>query len=434
MNGAAKNNPVQKPIKSVASIGRALLLISVISILVVGTGAFLLSYHSLHQKTERHLNTLISFAASESRIAIEFRDSKTALDILQSISPEEGLVAAEIRDASGVVLASIDHRPRGWIGLMARLIGDERVTEDVVVENQKVGSIMLEGGSEPMLRTLAVLMAWFAFGMVLFAACAVCLGRHYTLRFTAPILQLRAVMQSLVDDRDFSRRAPPSSLAEVEDLRMEFNVLLDEIRVRDHLLTQSNEALRRVAYLDALTNLPNRAMFDPALRTAINTCDRERERACLFYIDVDAFKSINDNFGHAVGDELLRRIASRLRAWRPQETLAARLGGDEFVVLLAPLPEQTQIEPILRELHKALELPVAVGEIMIQPRTSIGAAVYPDQAPSAEEFVRRADQMMYLAKSRHYQNSRITHWQASAESSQAGNSITQKSGNFLGRN
>lgn len=405
--------------KSAASIGRALLSISVLSILVVGIGTFLLSYYSLHQQTERHLRTLISFAASESRSAIEFRDSKTAAEILHSIPAEEGLVTAEIRDGSNIVLAELDRHPQGWIGFLARLIGNELVRKDVMVEGQRIGSIMLEGGSEPMLRALAALFAWFVFGIMLFAVCALFLGRRYTRRFTQPILQLKEVMQRLIEDRDFSQRAPASSLTEVEDLRLEFNVLLEEISLRDHLLTQSNEALRRVAYLDALTGLPNRAMFDPAMRTAINTCDRERTRACLFYLDVDAFKSINDSFGHAIGDELLRRIAARLRAWRPQETLSARLGGDEFVTLLAPLPNHIDIEPILRQLHKELEQPMQHGDVVIQPRISIGAAIYPDHAPNAEEFVRRADQMMYVAKSRHYQNSRITNWkpfQGSAES------------------
>lgn len=415
--------------KSATSISRVLVMISVLSILVVGTGAFLLSYHSLQKKSDRHLQTLISFAASESRSAIEFRDSKTASEILRSIPPEVGVVSGEIRDASNVVLARFEKQPEGWIGVLSSLIGNKKIHEDVIVENQRIGSIMLEGGNALMLHTLTVQLAWFAFGTIFFATCALIVGRRYTLRVTEPILQLREVVQGLIDDRDFNRRAPQSSLTEVEDLRLEFNTLLDEIGVRDHLLTQSNEALRRAAYLDALTDLPNRAMFDPALRTALNNCDRDRSRACLFYLDLDAFKSINDNFGHAVGDELLRRIAARLRGWRPQETLAARLGGDEFVVLLSPLPADIETEPILRQLHKELEQPVWHNDIMIQPRVSIGAAIYPDHAPSAEEFVRRADQMMYLAKTRHYQDSHITHWQSSSAITVASAHTDRKSGN-----
>jgi len=74
------------------------------------------------------------------------------------------------------------------------------------------------------------------------------------------------------------------------------------------------------------------------------------------------------------------------------------------------LAEDVEIAPILRHLHKTLEQPIQHGSVVIQPRISIGAAIYPDHAPSVDEFVRRADQMMYVAKSRHYQNSRVTNW------------------------
>ena len=114
---------------SAAHIGRALLSISALAIVIVGTGAFLLSYHFLHEQTKRHLQTLISFTASESRTAIEFRDTKTAAEILQSIPKAEGISFAQIRDASDIVLADIDTRPDGGIGKFADWIGNERVTQ-----------------------------------------------------------------------------------------------------------------------------------------------------------------------------------------------------------------------------------------------------------------------------------------------------------------
>lgn len=400
---------------SAAHIGRALMSISVLAILVVGTGAFLLSYYSLHQQTARHLQTLVSFAASESSSAIEFRDIKTAAEILQSIPSEVGLTAAEIRDEAGVVLARFERRPGGVAGVFADLIGTERVTRDVVVEGRRIGSVMLEGGTEPTLRTLAWLLAWLAFGMLLFVVCALALGRVYTARFTEPIRQLREIVRRLIEDRDFRQRAPPSALAEVEDLRLEFNLLLDEISLRDRLLKQSNEVLRRAAYIDALTGLPNRAMFDSALQATIDTCDRERSRACLLYLDIDAFKSINDSFGHAVGDEVLIQVAARLRAWRPHEAFAVRLGGDEFVVLLAPLADYVELGPILRELQLALEQPIRSQSVEIRPGVSIGTAIYPDTARDAEDLIRRADQAMYVIKSRHHQHRRVTRWQMSGD-------------------
>ncbi len=405
---------------SAAHISRALLAISMLAILVVGTGAFLLSYHSLHQQTARNLQTLISFAASESSSAIEFRDSETAAEILRSIPREVGLTAAEIRDDSNVVLARFERQPEGLLGVLAGLAGMERVEQDVVLEGRRIGSIMLEGGAEPMVSTLLGLFAWLVFGMILFAGCALLVGRSYAVRFTEPIYQLREIVQRMIEHRDYSQRAPASSLAEVEDLRLEFNVLLEEIGLRDRRLTQSNEALRRAAYIDVLTGLPNRAMFDSILQTTIDSCNLDHGRACLFYLDIDAFKSINDTFGHAVGDELLSQIAARLGAWREHETFAARLGGDEFVLLLSPLREQADIEVILSDLRATLEQTVQHQNVVIQPGVSIGAAVYPDVANDPEELMYQADRAMYQIKNSNHRRGQVTQWRVIADTADAG--------------
>ncbi|HEY1075886.1 MAG TPA: diguanylate cyclase [Fontimonas sp.] len=405
---------------SAAHIGRALLAISMLAILVVGTGAFLLSYYSLHQQTARNLKTLISFAASESSSAIEFRDSETAAEILRSIPPEVGLTAAEIRDDSNVVLARFERQPGGLLGLLAGLIGMERVEQEVLLDGRRIGTIMLEGGAVPMVSTLLGLLVWFAFGMLLFAGCALLVGRHYTARFTEPIHQLREIVQDMIEHRDFSQRAPPSPLAEVEDLRLEFNVLLEEIGLRDRRLTQSNEALRRAAYIDVLTGLPNRAMFDSILQTTIASCNLDQGRACLFYLDIDSFKSINDSFGHAVGDELLIHIAARLAGWREHETFAARLGGDEFVLLLSPLRAGADLDAMLRELRAALEQPVQHGNVVIRPGVSIGTSIYPDDADHPEALMHQADRAMYQIKSGNHHRGQVTQWQVLAEAGEAG--------------
>jgi diguanylate cyclase (GGDEF)-like protein len=396
---------------SAAHIRRALLSISALAILIVGTIAFLLSYRSLHEQTDRHLHTLLNFAATESQSVLEFRDTKTAAEILQSIPQAEGITYAEIRDASGILLASFNTRADGWFGRFSHWIGNSRAEKDVVVEGRHIGSILLEGGSEPMLRTLGNLLIWFLVGILLVAVCVLALTHAYTRHFSEPILQLRTVVQSLIEDRDFSRHAPPSSLAEVEALRVEFNILLDEISLRDHLLTQSNAALQRLAYVDTLTELPNRAMFEPELQRMIETCDHKRTRAALFYLDIDAFKSVNDNLGHAVGDALLSRIGEHLRKWRTTETIATRIGGDEFVVFLAPLDPAVEFERIVHELHAQLETSQQHGNVTIHPSISIGAAVYPDSTRNTEELVRLADQAMYAAKNQHYQQGRVTRWQ-----------------------
>jgi diguanylate cyclase (GGDEF)-like protein len=392
-------------IPSAAHIARALLSISAIAIAVVGLGACLLSYSFLHRQTQRHLHTLISFVASESRSALEFRDTETATDILKSIPEGEGITYAEIRDAHDVTLARIGSHANGWIG-------DEKVTQDVVLESRRIGSVTLEGGGASMRRTLTGLVLWFGVGMVLIAAIALLLTRRYTQRFTEPIRQLHGVVRRMSADHDYNRRAPPSSLAEVEDLRIEFNALLDEIRLRDRLLMESHAALERAAYTDALTDLPNRAIFEPTLQETLESCRTGAARACLFFLDVDALKSVNDALGHAIGDQLLSRLAQRLRRWRSGATVLARIGGDEFVMLTWPLDADTDIERIRIELQTELEVPMQLDHITLHPGISIGTAVYPDETGDAAQLMSLADQAMYATKNKRHHKNQVTRWES----------------------
>jgi diguanylate cyclase (GGDEF)-like protein len=129
----------------------------------------------------------------------------------------------------------------------------------------------------------------------------------------------------------------------------------------------------------------------------------------LFYLDIDAFKSINDNFGHSVGDTLLSEIGARLRAW-PQATVAARIGGDEFVLLIAPLNAQQDISRLAADLQRTLDAPLQLKGQTIYPGISIGAAVYPDMTRNADELIKIADQAMYTAKDQRYRQSKATRW------------------------
>ena len=413
MSGApdtARATARPQPVASAAHITRALLTMSTLAILVVAIGTFLLGYSLLHRQSQQHLRTLTSFVASESGTALEFRDRETAREILASIPAEEGVSRALLRDTDGSVFARYERAPTDWAGHLAPWLGEMQARQEIVDEERLLGSVELSGGTEPLARTLAWLLGWFVFGTLVVACSALWLGRRYARRFTQPIEQLSGVVRKLITDRKFDRRAPPSPLAEVEELRSEFNALLDEIDLRGQLLAQSNARLQRMAYQDTLTGLPNRAMFEPQLHEIIDRCRRDGHRACLFYLDIDSFKSVNDALSHAAGDDLLQHLAAGLRVWRPGETMATRLGGDEFVVLLWPLAGDADVPALVQELHYVLEAPMQHEGFDIQPSTSIGAAVFPDQADTANDLTREADLAMYADKKTRHRLGFATRW------------------------
>ena len=148
---------------------------------------------------------------------------------------------------------------------------------------------------------------------------------------------------------------------------------------------------------DPLTGLANRVLLFDRIGHALARADRTASPTCLFLLDLDGFKDVNDTHGHATGDELLQHFASRLSAaLRPGDT-AARLGGDEFVVLCEDTSEQ-QAELIAERLRAAAAWPfdLPVGRVVIS--ASVGVSTSADPSDDPAELVRRADLSMYAVK------------------------------------
>ncbi len=160
----------------------------------------------------------------------------------------------------------------------------------------------------------------------------------------------------------------------------------DEQRIRFH------------ASHDSLTRLANRRTVMESLADAIIRAERNGERLAVLYLDVNRFKDINDSFGHAVGDELLRQVARRLKACVRSSDIIGRLGGDEFVVVLPSVADHGTAEVCINKVLYAFAEPFAINELELFSSTSIGVALYPDDADNAESLLSRADAAMYHAK------------------------------------
>jgi diguanylate cyclase (GGDEF)-like protein len=157
-------------------------------------------------------------------------------------------------------------------------------------------------------------------------------------------------------------------------------------------------AARHLALHDGLTALPNRDFFRQQLDRALNRADGQHRPLALLYIDLDAFKPINDTHGHGIGDELLRIIAARLnRAVRANDSVG-RMGGDEFACLITDLPGRGQIERLACKLFDAVSMPVMVGDLRLCVRPSIGIALCPADGTTPDTLLVRADAAMYRAK------------------------------------
>jgi diguanylate cyclase (GGDEF)-like protein/PAS domain S-box-containing protein len=166
---------------------------------------------------------------------------------------------------------------------------------------------------------------------------------------------------------------------------------------------RAEQELRRLAFFDATTGLPNRSQLESRVRAAVTRARRRDRAVALLLVDLDNFKLVNDSLGHGAGDRLLRRVAGRLRGAEGDRGLLARHGGDEFVLLLGDLPRD-EAEGAAREASDQLALrlakPFTVAGAEFHVEASIGISIFPEDADSAEALLQHADVAMYQSKGR----------------------------------
>ena len=163
-------------------------------------------------------------------------------------------------------------------------------------------------------------------------------------------------------------------------------------------LKRHQEMLEHGAHFDALTNLPNRLLLSDRLQQAMANCQRQSQILAVLYMDIDSFKSINDAFGHSVGDELLVAISQQMRDGLREGDTLARMGGDEFVVVLTGLRGVEDCVQLVNRVLAACACPVLVGGMELSVTTSIGVTLYPNDNVDADQLMRNADFAMYEAK------------------------------------
>lgn len=158
------------------------------------------------------------------------------------------------------------------------------------------------------------------------------------------------------------------------------------------------EKLSHLAYHDGLTGLPNRRWFKERLDQAIKEADRNGRKMAVMYMDMDKFKSINDTFGHEVGDILLREFAKRVQGCLREIDALARQGGDEFTVLLPEIEDEQDALQVAERILTCLQVSWHIKNHVFETTSSIGIAFYPSDGTTRHELLRNADEALYQAK------------------------------------
>ncbi len=234
---------------------------------------------------------------------------------------------------------------------------------------------------------------------------------------TEPILNLAKISRAVSEQQDYALRAQRLYNDEVGLLVDDFNHMLSAIQSRDKQLAQQRDELEQIvtlrtaelrkantqltyqAYHDALTNLPNRALFVKEVSDYIEYAQQNQQQMAMLFLDLDRFKYINDSLGHSAGDRILQETGKRLLAsTRQPEDMVARLGGDEFTILLRHIKDPSNAGVVASKIITALAKPFRYNSHDLYVTPSIGISIYPKDGTDVGTLMRNADTSMYTAK------------------------------------
>jgi diguanylate cyclase (GGDEF)-like protein/PAS domain S-box-containing protein len=318
-------------------------------------GTFAIYHRNINHPTEAHL-AVIEQTANMASIAIEKKQAEEKLRRAASVftHTHEGII---ITDGSGSITEVNDafcsitgYAPKDVIGEHPRIFRSDRQSPEFYAE---IGDTLLTQGY------------WH--------------GEVWNCRKNGEI---------------YLERLTISAENNADGLLQHYISLITDIT----LMKEHHTQLKRMAHTDALTNLPNRVLLTDRLNQSMVQCQRRNQSLAVAFMDLDGFKVVNDRHGHNVGDELLIKVAQRMKeALREGDTLA-RIGGDEFIAVMVDLENIEDSKPVLKRLLKAASDPVYLGEAVMQVSASIGVSFYPQNQADADLLVRHADHAMYIAK------------------------------------
>ena len=179
--------------------------------------------------------------------------------------------------------------------------------------------------------------------------------------------------------------------------QVDSNVLIRSIRYAIER-KKAEETIRKLAYYDSLTDLPNRVLFNDRLILALAHAQRSERRLAVMLLDLDRFKNVNDSLGHNMGDRLLRVIGNELKHLLRKEDTVARMGGDEFLLLFPEIESIRSADTIAQKILDSFLTPFRVLGQELSITASIGISIFPDDGNDADSLMKHADIAMYKAK------------------------------------
>jgi diguanylate cyclase len=349
---------------------------------------------------KRNLELIAATLSNSLTAATVFEDSYDAHKKIATLGNEGMFASAKLVTDDQTVLVDWQDQQQqsGWYqNFLREWMYARPFSVNIVHAENTVGTLTLVGtvtGAADFIRySVMILTSGMLCVLIVASLLSVLLHRGI-------LVSLRNITSSIhyvIRSGDFSLRIPESPTKEFQLFSEDLNSLLAEMQSLQTSLLRDNRSLAAKALEDPLTGLANRAAFVARLTTLLDE-QLAQERFVLLFLDGDRFKSINDNWGHAAGDEVLRVIGSRLAALAYKQDLVARLGGDEFAMLITSRATETQLQQLTEEIRETIVQKIMIAEgTPITTSVTIGFA-WSQHGDSVESILERADMNMYKNK------------------------------------
>jgi len=231
--------------------------------------------------------------------------------------------------------------------------------------------------------------------MLIASVVSLCLSLVLSKRFreaiTSPLEKLVGFVDEFSRKSDYSARPTVYSNDEIGELSLAFHHMMDTLQERD-------EKLKKLAFHDYVTGLPNRNYFKERIQDVVRRSLEKNCRASVFFIDLDDFKKVNDTLGHEAGDELLRIVGQRFCQVLRSDDMVFRIGGDEFSVIVEDVHDLQVVTKLAQRMIDAVSEDVKIGDNVARVGASIGISLCPDHAEEVSALLMLADAAMYVAK------------------------------------
>lgn len=385
---------IRNKLRKISTINSAVILLLCWLLLSSTSLIFIKNYEKCN------LDLIGSTLSTTLTAATVFADSYDARNKIERFGNEGMYDSAKLVTRDNIVLAkwNAQREQTGWFSrLLREWIYLKPLNVNIIHADVVVGTLTLEGTVTGAVSFLQYSFMILSAGMLCVLIISLMLSEFLHRGIIASIRTITSSIHYVIHSGDFSLRIPGGPIKEFQLFSDDLNSLLMEMQSLKASLLRDNRSLAAKALSDPLTGLANRSAFSARLTQRLDQ-PHEHERFALLFLDGDRFKSINDNWGHAAGDEVLKAIGSRLLSLASEQDLVARLGGDEFAMLVSSRTSEAQLQQLMQRIDDTIGEHILIAEGMpVTTSVTIGYA-WSQPGDTVESILERADMNMYKNK------------------------------------